>query len=257
MDILVADFVKGVLIALRIAGVLFTAPIFNLKAIPVRAKLLLTIILAYISLYMVPDIDPAVAENFLLLFIYGVKEVLTGMIIGFAINFIFYGISFAGLILGYEMGLFIAQMFDPTTESNNNVVGQALLIIGILIFIVINGHHYIIHAIAYSFKVLPIGIYAMNDSVEKILVQYSSAIFMLAIKIASPIMISFFLLDIGAGIIARVIPQMNVFFVVQPLKIELGMVLLVFVIPVYVYVIKDILMNYETKILELIQKMGF
>ena len=168
------------------------------------------------------------------------------MIIGFAINFIFYGISFAGLILGYEMGLFIAQMFDPTTESNNNVVGQALLIIGILIFIVINGHHYIIHAIAYSFKVLPIGIYAMNDSVEKILVQYSSAIFMLAIKIASPIMISFFLLDIGAGIIARVIPQMNVFFVVQPLKIELGMVLLVFVIPVYVYVIKDILMNYLT-----------
>ncbi len=257
MEILVTDFVKGVLIALRIAGLLFTAPIFNIRVIPTRAKLLLTIIMAYVLLYMVPDIDPAVAENFLLLFLYGVKEVITGMIIGFALNFIFYGISFAGLILGYEMGLFIAQMFDPTTESNNNVIGQALLLVGILIFIVINGHHFIIQSIAYSFKVLPIGIYAMNDSLEKLLIQYSSAIFMLAIKIASPIMISFFLLDIGAGIIARVIPQMNVFFVVQPLKIELGLVLLVFVIPVYVYVIKDILLNYETKILRLIQQMGF
>ena len=257
MEILVADFVKGVWIALRIAGLLFTAPVFNIRVIPTRAKLLLTIILAYVLLYMTPDIDAAVAQNFLLLLLYGVKEVITGMIIGFTLNFIFYGISFAGLILGYEMGLFIAQMFDPTTESNNNVVGQALLLIGILIFIVINGHHFIIQSIAYSFKVLPIGIYAINESIEKLLVQYSSAIFMLAIKIASPIMISFFLLDIGAGIIARVIPQMNVFFVVQPLKIELGMVLLVFVIPVYVYVIKDILFNYETKILELIQKMGF
>jgi len=257
MEILIFDFIKGILIAARLAGVMFTAPVFSLRAVPTKAKLLLTILLTYVVFFTVPDSDPMLSENLMLLAITALKEVITGMILGFTINFIFYGISYAGLILGYEMGLFIAQMFDPTTESQNNVVGQMLLMIGILVFVVINGHHFVVRAASLSFDVIPLGLYSINEPVSKLLINYSAAIFMLAIKISSPILISFFLLDIGAGIIARVIPQMNVFFVVQPLKIELGMVLMVFVIPVYVYVIKDILLKYQNKILELIHTMGY
>jgi len=256
MEILVSSFVKGILIALRVSGIIFTAPIFNMRAIPNRAKLLLTILITYIIFFMVPNVNPALNDNLMMLAVVGLKEMMIGIIIGFAMNFVFYGISFAGLLLGYDMGLMIAQMFDPTTDSQSNIVGQTLLIIGVLVFVVINGHHFVIQSIGYSFKLIPVGFYPVNEAVFKLLGKYSAGIFILAIKISSPILVSFFLVDVGAGIIARVIPQMNVFFVVQPLKIELGLVLIVFIIPVYVYVIRDILLNYEDKILVMIQNMG-
>ena len=173
-----------------------------------------------------------------------------------SMNFIFYGIAFAGLLIGYDMGLAIAQMFDPTTNSQSIVVGQALLMIGILVFVVIDGPHFIIRSAAYSFRIIPIGFYPVNGEVYKLLVKYSAAVFILAVKISSPILVSFFLIDIGSGIIARVIPQMNIFFVVQPLKIELGIALIVFILPVYVFVLKDVLLKFEDKILILIQNMG-
>ncbi len=256
MEILVSSFVKGLLIALRVSGIIFTAPIFNMRAIPNRAKLLLTILITYILFFMVPNVDAALNDNLMMLAVVGLKEMMVGIIIGFAMNFVFYGISFAGLLLGYDMGLMIAQMFDPTTDSQSNIVGQALLIIGILVFVVMNGQHFVVQSIGYSFKIIPVGFYPVNEAVFKLLGKYSAGIFILAIKISSPILVSFFLVDVGAGIIARVIPQMNVFFVVQPLKIELGLVLIVFIIPVYVYVIRDILLNYEDKILIMIQNMG-
>jgi len=256
MEILVSSFVKGILIAMRVAGILFTAPIYNMRAIPGRAKLLLTIVITYILFFMVPNVDVALNDNLIMMAAAGLKEMMTGILIGFAMNFVFYGISFAGLLLGYEMGLMIAQMFDPTTDTQANVIGQSLLMIGILVFVVLNGPQFVVQAIAYSFKIVPIGFYPINQALFTLMGKYSAWIFILAIKISSPILVSFFLLDLGAGIIARVIPQMNVFFVVQPLKIELGLVIFVFIIPVYVYVIKDILLNYEDKILVLIQNMG-
>jgi len=256
MEILVSSFVKGILIAMRVSGIIFTAPIFNMRAIPNRAKLLLTLLITYVLFFMVPNVDAALNNNLIMLAVAGLKEMLIGIIIGFAMNFIFYGIAFAGLLLGYDMGLTIAQMFDPTTDAQSNIIGQALLMIGVLVFVVLNGQHFVIRAISYSFHIIPIGFYPVNGAVFKLLERYSAGIFILAVKIASPMIVSFFLLDLGSGIIARVIPQMNIFFVVQPLKIELGLVLIVVILPVYVFVLKDILLTYEDKIMVLIHTMG-
>ena len=89
----------------------------------------------------------------------------------------------------------------------------------------------------------------------ELIVKYSAGIFVLAVKIASPILVSFFLLHLGAGIIARTIPGMNVFFVLFPLKLGLGFLLFVFIIPIYVYVIRNLLVEYEDRLLELIRAM--
>lgn len=256
-NVLVNDFVTGVLIFVRVVTVMFTAPVFSNRSISVLPKLFLALILSYIILLSINGFHFDINIGFLQLGLLGIKEAITGMLIGFTLNFVFYGLSYAGLLIGFDMGLAVAQMFDPTTESNNNIMGQIILMIAILIFILINGHHYIIRALAYSFTLIPIGYYTINESVFNLLIKYSAGIFVLAIKIASPIMVSFFLLHIGAGIIARVIPQMNVFFVVHPLKIGLGFLLLIFVIPIYVYVIKNLLLGYENKLFELIKLMSY
>jgi flagellar biosynthetic protein FliR len=85
--------------------------------------------------------------------------------------------------------------------------------------------------------------------------KYAVSVFVIAIKIAAPVLVSFFLIHIAEGIVARVIPQMQVFFVTQPLKIGLGFAMLAMVIPTYVYVIKSLLRSYEESLYQLIKAM--
>lgn len=252
-DILVADFVKGLLIFLRISGVMFSAPVFSNSSIPSSVKLFFSIILAYLLFFTVDGFQFDVNQNIIHLILLGLKEVITGILMGFMLNFIFYGFSYAGLLIGYDMGLAMAQMFDPTTESDTNIMGQSMLILATLVFLVINGHHYLIRGLSYSFNVVPLGTFEMSQGLMDAIIKFSAGIFVLAVKIASPIMVSFFLLHLGSGIIARVMPQMNIFFVVQPVKISLGLTLLITLTPVYVYLIRNLLMAYEDKLFELIK----
>lgn len=252
-DILVADFVKGLLIFLRISGVMFSAPVFSNSSIPTTAKLFFSIILAYMIFFTVDDFQFDPDQSLIPLIILGAKEVITGILMGFMLNFVFYGFSYGGLLIGYDMGLAMAQMFDPTTESNTNIMGQTMLILATLVFVLINGHHYLIRGLAYSFNIVPIGAFKMSQGLLDTIILFSGGIFVLAVKIASPIMVSFFLLHLGSGIVARVMPQMNIFFVVAPLKTGLGLFLLITLTPVYVYFIRNLLMAYEDKLFELIK----
>ncbi len=255
-EILVNDFIKGLLIFLRISGVMFSAPIFSNKSIPSTIKVFFSLVIAYIVFFSVGDYKYDIDEGVLTLAIIGFKEVISGLIIGLMLNFVFQGIAYAGTLIGFDIGLAMARAFDPTSDMQTNVIGQALMFAAFLIFMIINGHHYIIRSLALSFEIIPLGYYTINESLFHLLVKYSSGIFVLAVKLASPIMVSFFLVHLASGIIARVIPQMNVFFVLQPLKMIIGFLLLISVTPIYVYFIKDLLLNYENKLLELIRIMS-
>ena len=114
------------------------------------------------------------------------------------------------------MGLMMAEVMNPLQETNNNVVGEVIFYISMMIFILINGHHYIISAVVASFNVIPIYRNTLTAPVVQMIVKYSFAVFTIAIKIASPVIVSFFLVHIAEGIISRVIPNIQVFFVTQP-----------------------------------------
>lgn len=254
-EILIPEFVKGLLIFLRIVGFIFVVPIFSNNSIPSQIKLILSLAFTYIIFFMVDDYNFNFYDNLLLLAFTGFKEVLSGILMGFVVLLLFEGIVYAGLLIGFDMGLGISEAFDITTESTSNIIGLALNILAMLIFLLIDGHHYLLKALAYSFKVIPLGNYSINEPVITLLIKYSSAIFLLAVKIASPIMVSFFLVHLAAGIIARISPQLNIFFVLQPLKIGMGFALFVILIPLYTYFLRDLLKSYENILLEFVKNM--
>ncbi|MBI9073168.1 MAG: flagellar biosynthetic protein FliR [Melioribacteraceae bacterium] len=255
-EILITEFITGILIFMRIGAMVFTAPVLSNRAIPTIPKLAVSLLITYIVLHMVDDFAYNYEDGLIPLAIIGFKEMLTGIIMGFMLNFSFYAISYAGMLIGFDIGLGAAMGFDPASESNTNIIGQVFSTMAFLIFLLINGHHYVIRGLGYSFNIIPIGFYTVNKPVVDLLVNYAGGIFIIAVKIASPIMVSFFLMHIAAGIIARVSPQMNVFFVLQPLKMGLGFFLLVAVIPIYVYAFKEILNGYEEKLYQLIKAMS-
>lgn len=88
------------------------------------------------------------------------------------------------------------------------------------------------------------------------MIKLAGSVFVIAFKIATPILISFFLINIAEGIISRMIPNMQVFFVTQPLKVGLGLFMLGLISPVYIYMIKNLLRDYENQLYLLINSMG-
>jgi flagellar biosynthesis protein FliR len=255
-DILITDFILILLIFLRITAAFVSAPIFGNKAFPILPKLFMSFIIAYIVFLTIDTSTIQIETGLWWLFMHAMKEILSGLIIGYTLNFVFWGISYSGTLIGFDMGLSMAEVFNPTQESQSNVIGEGISIGAMLIFFLINGHHYLIQALVSSFSIVPIGQYSFTAPLFEMIIKYSASVFIIAVKIAAPIMVSFFLLHIAEGIIARVIPQMQVFFVAQPLKIGMGFVLLAAIMPIYIFIIKNLLQECEAGLYNIVKAMG-
>jgi len=256
MEILVTDFTLILLIFIRILSAFAVTPIYSHASIPAQIKIFIAFIIAYIIFSISGSVNIPINFNTWWLFSMALKEIVVGLIIGFSINLVFYGFNFAGTFIGFDMGLAMAQVLNPVEETNGNVIGQVIYYLALMIFFIINGHQYIIRALAFSFKIIPLGEFHSNASIFNLLIQYSASVFIIAVKIASPILVSFFLIHIAEGILARMIPQMQVFFVTQPLKIGIGFLLIIAILPVYVYVIKNLLGEFENKLYTLVRAMS-
>ena len=142
--ILVADFVLVLMIFLRIVSALSVAPVYGNSVIPVQVRVFLSIIIAYI-IFMTLDKSKIHLEISLgWMILNGIKEVLTGLILGYMINFVFYGFSFAASLVGFTIGLSMAQAFNPMDEMSDNIIGEIYGFIAVIVLFIINGHHYII-----------------------------------------------------------------------------------------------------------------
>ncbi len=255
-DILITDFITGLLIFLRIVALVFVAPVFNSKFIPKFARIILSLAITYIVFFTVPKIEIDVSQSLLPLALYGLKEIITGLIMGYMLNFVFWGLSFAGFLLSREVGLMMANMFDPNSQAQENILGMLFVFLGIMIFFIIRGPEYVITSLAFSFKAIPLGVFTFNESVFRILIKLSASVFVLGLKIAAPVIVAFFLVHVASGIISRVSPTFQVFFVLLPLKLGLGIFLIILMLPIFAYAIRDILSGYENNLLEILKAMS-
>ena len=255
-DILVSDFIILLLIFFRILSAFVSAPIFSNEVIPVISKIFIAFLIAYVIFSFIDKSQINIEYNTWFLASNLIKEIIIGLTIGFSMNIVFFGINFAGSLMSFDIGLSAAQLLNPLDGSQSDAIGNVLFYMAVLVFLLINGHHYLIQSLYSSFKIVPLGKYVINQPVYDLLMKYSFSVFIIAIKIASPILVSFFLVHIAEGIMSRVIPQMQVFFVTQPLKIGLGFGLLAVAVPTYLYVLKGLLGSYEESLFKLLKAMS-
>lgn len=256
INLAVGEFIIMILIFLRIISAFASAPIFGQKVVPILVKIFLSMIIAYIISFTIDKSNIVVETNLIWLMTNGIKEIITGLIIGFTLNIVFHGISYAGSMIGFGMQFSLATSLNPFDLTNNNDIGQILYYGTVMVFLLINGHHYIISALVYSFSVVHIGKFSVSEPAFQLLLKYTGAVFVIAFKIASPLIVSYFLVYLAEGIMTKVIPQMQIFFISQPLIIGMGFVLLAGLMPIYVYVMKFLLKDYESKLSLLIKAMG-
>lgn len=217
------------LILLRTMGFFFLAPMFNAPSFPVLMRILLSFLLAnvvyafYIPSATLQILDGAdFAAN-------AIQEIILGMLLGFIVSLIFTVFHVAGELIGYQMGFSVVNVFDPSTKSQVSIVGQMLSTVAMLVFLGTGQHLELLRLWLASYELLPPGSWMIERMELTTFIDVFGSLFAIGMRIALPLICFLILTDLTLGILARVMPQMNVFFIGIPLKIALGLLTLTLV----------------------------
>jgi flagellar biosynthetic protein FliR len=159
------------------------------------------------------------------------KEIAIGFLIGYVATLAFGAFVMAGELISTDMGMSMAEMVDPLFGDRVSPISQIFQLMAFILFLSINGHHWLINALVLSYKTVPItGFIESSFTISK-LVQMFAGLFVSAIKVAAPIMIVMGLVVVVSGFMAKSMPQLNIFLVIFPLKILVGFLLLIMLFP--------------------------
>ena len=237
MDLLNPEYLIGVfLVFVRIGGFFLAAPFFGHDWVPVRVRIFLAVILAYALSGLIVGPLPENASNTVGIMLCVGIEAVTGLALGFTAQFIFWGVQYAGELLGFQMGLGLAQVMDPSSGENNNPLGRILGLLFLLAFLLFDGHHYLLSALVRSFETIPLA-GARVSAAGPLMLDWTGEFITTALRLASPFMITIFLVDAALGVFARVAPQADLFSIALPLKLLVGLGIFYFVIEHFLPVI--------------------
>lgn len=241
------------LMLVRFSGVFLSAPVFSFKGVPLIYKIGLAGLLAFILFPMVDRYTGEIPLNLISTLILVFQELMVGVSIGLVLIFVFAGVQLAGEYVGIDMGFYMAQEFDPSLNQQISVITNFKNLTAMLIFLLINGHHFLIEALAYSYRVVPVGEWHLTSLALHRIMRISAEVFIIGLKISAPAFVTLFLTSIAMSIIARALPQMNIFFVGFPLRIFMGFLSLIISMPLLFYVFSKLINSFETDVMNLLK----
>lgn len=216
------NFEYFLLILVRIASFIYIAPIFGDSAVTNRVKIGLAVFVTLFLYNIVdkPDLEYVTVVGYSVIVI---REVITGLLIGFAAYICNSIILFAGAIIDMDMGFSMATEFNPAVNMETSITGNLYYYIVLLILITSDFHRYIFRAICDSFTVIPIGKTIFNwDHLLMSMTKYMGDMFVIGFRIFLPFFACIMILNCILGIMAKVAPQMNMFSVGMQLKLLVG-----------------------------------
>jgi len=218
------------LVAARLLGLFMTAPMLNSLRLPNRVKVLLGVSLAFAA-YPVVGASAALGADQLHLFALGpllVFEALIGYTIGLIGSLPLILVQLAGYLVGYQMGLSLAQVFNPNVDIAADLPGQLLFMLAFGAFLVIDGPEALFLAVVMTFEGAPPGSVVGTDAPLDLLVAVVSGGYEMAMRVAAPVIGLILLVEIALGVLMRTIPQINILSIGFGLKILIGAGMLLF-----------------------------
>ncbi|MBT6295058.1 MAG: flagellar biosynthetic protein FliR [Nitrospina sp.] len=225
IDLSPAEYEKFMFVLLRVGALIMFIPILGSPQVPKRIKVGFILFISIAVFPMVrsnPMHDPkGLFELVIALF----SEITIGLAVAYSARLIFTAVQVAGTIVDFQMGFGVVNVIDPQTETQVSITAQFQNILTILIFLALDAHHIIIGAIVESFFLINPSQINFSTFTPEIILLLFKATFVTAVKIAAPIMAILFFISVGLGLVARTVPQMNVFIVGFPLQIGVGLLM--------------------------------
>jgi flagellar biosynthetic protein FliR len=217
-----SEVLRFVIVLLRISGIFVFAPFFSNQAIPYYVRIVFSLVTA---LVLTPSLPAKVLPidfglgNIATVFL---SEIMAGVILGFAASLVFYGLQYAGQIISFQLGFSLINVIDPQTNVESPVFSFFQNYIGLLFFLMINGHHWFLLAINESFSSLPIGGIQFQAPLVEYVIRLSSQILVIGLRIAGPVLAVSMITDVVMGVLGRAAPHVNIIIVGMPLKLLVG-----------------------------------
>jgi flagellar biosynthetic protein FliR len=212
----------------RVGAMVMLLPAIAEMGVPARVRLVLALAIAFALTPQVQGSYPAIApQSTIALVILIAQEVTAGVLVGAMARIIMSALQVAGYLIATQIGLAYAQTLDPTQNTQGAVLGNFMTLLGITLIFMTNLHHLAIGAIAGSYEMLPPGGHLPTGDMAQLVITLVSSSFALGFQLAAPFLVFGFALYAGLGVLARLMPQLQVFFVAVPLNIVCGFLILI------------------------------
>jgi flagellar biosynthetic protein FliR len=224
----------------RIGAMLSIIPLFGMRAVPVRSRLILTVLITLAVAPMLPlppPVDPFTWQGLF----YLLQQVLIGLAMGVIFLVVFQAFVVAGHLIAMGMGLAFATMVDPASGVNSPVVSQYFTIIVTLLFLALNGHLMVIYAVVDSFHYLPVGSNMLSTESLRTIYEFGGYMFSAGVLIALPAITALLLINVSFGVVTRAAPALNIFAVGFPVTLLAGLVMMIFITPVLLPHLQELL----------------
>lgn len=215
---------------MRVGMVFAVAPIFGGRLVPARVRLLLSVLVTAVLVPVIPPapaIDPLSASGVLV----GVQQLLIGLIMGIMLQMVFAALTIGGHTIAMSMGLGFSSMVDPQNGVSVPVIGQYYMTLATLLFLVLDGHLFLIGMLAESFYSLPVAIDGVTRQSLWDVVVWGSRMFAAGVLITLPALLALKITNLAFGVITRTAPQLHIFSIGFPVTLTLGFAIMFVSLP--------------------------
>lgn len=241
MELLMQVLPAFLLVLSRVTAFFVTVPIFSMRGVPAQFKVGIAF---FVSLFTVlsMNVESVPMDGIYIMTV--IREVLIGILLGFVAYLFFTVTQIAGSFVDMQMGFGIANVVDPMTGAQSPILGNLKFFLAVLTFLAIDGHHYLLMGIMNSYDWMPLDnefftrIY--EGSVSTFLLRTLSTMFVLAFQLSAPLITALFLVDVALGMLARTAPQFNVFVIGLPLKILVGYIVYLVMVPGFLFLFQQL-----------------
>ncbi|MFN8557180.1 MAG: flagellar biosynthetic protein FliR [Dehalococcoidia bacterium] len=247
-----ADIAVFALVLARVSGLTIVAPIFGARQAPAQSKIglavMVSLILTPLEIGRAAAIPPGAVAIGLLVG----RETLVGLAVGFAISLIFTGIQLGSRLIGIQIGFGLGGVINPESGADSSAIDGFYSVLATLIFLTANGHHGVLAALVRTFDLAPLAAAeapAVNPIQVMALVQ---SVFMIAIRIALPVIGAMLVADVAIGVAGRAAPQMQIMGSELPLKIVVGLAFLAISMPTTAMLMEAVYRNAGQRIAALL-----
>lgn len=208
----------------RCSAMLLASPIFG-GTVPVKVRILFSVVISFAMVPVVREHHTAIPQDVLQLAMLLGKDVVIGLIIGGMVQFLLAGFQMAGAFLDIQVGIGSAQIFNPMTGSTSSPIGQLKFMLGLVILLITNGHHFMFRAFVKSYDLSGPGLDTIGVMQEN-LVAFMGFVSLMALQIAAPVAAVAVVIDAAAGLVNKAVPQTQPFLLALPAKLGMGLVVL-------------------------------
>ena len=225
LAILPAQAIIAFAVFCRVGAFFMTAPAFGDFSLSPRVRLAAALAVSAAAAPVAMSYYPQAKDTVTFVaLIFG--EVLAGAFLGIAARIFMSALNVAGQIIAFQIGLSLAQIFDPTQELQGAIVGGFLAILGTTMIFATDAHHVMLGALLDSYHVLSPGVAISPGDHANLLMRALSEAFSLGLRLSAPFVLFGIVFYVGAGVLNRLMPQAQVFFMLMPANLMLGLVLL-------------------------------